>query len=153
MTRIASDSPYLCGSPEPFASTRGASAEMLASGLSSTDAANWDALLEELLRWRQQGIELFVADDNPTPEVLDTALDFIQDYRRVQRTPSSAIPSGSGRISFEWRSGTERKPVIESLEFTGAGQAEYVRIVGENVVELERWFRSPTTRRTRGLAR
>jgi len=130
------------GSVTPFSRTHGASPDVLAT-TSTGDAALWDDACERMLAWRS-GSEHFDADDEPTLEILDTAIDFAVDERTSGGpAPTIIIPSGDGKVAFEWH---HRRGTMV-IEFVGRGRAKYTKFADGRVIDKGVLTRNPQTRK------
>lgn len=124
--------------------TRSTSSDVLATGSPSRDAEHWQSLIDELLRWKREAASLFDPDFVPSPEVLETSIDFALDVQgQGDPAPRSVAPSGDGKIAFEWRAGP-RTVLVEVLH---AGLIEYTEFFGDRVIEEGVYRRDPLTRR------
>jgi len=127
---------------EPYGGTQGTPADALTSR-GVDDRALWDEALEAMLSWRSNP-EQFEPEDRPDLPIVDAALDYAVDVRDGGVSlPSSIVPSGSGRIAFEWRAGEETLIV----ELVGSGEAVLTRFHDDRVVEKGRLVRDPLTRK------
>lgn len=130
------------GSVMPFSRTYGAPADSLFT-TEADDAALWDDACEQLLAWRSDP-DAFDADDQPTTEILDTAIDFAVDERtRGGPAPSIIVPSGDGHIAFEWHA--RRSMMI--IEFVGQGRAKFTKFADGLVIEKGVLERNPRSRK------
>jgi len=127
----------------PFTKTRGAPRTSLASPDSGASAELWGDAVERMLAWRSNP-ERFEPDDAPTLDVLDTAIDYaIDELDRSGPAPTSIVPSGDGRVAFEWYD--QGSTMI--VEFVGRGRARYTRIDAGKVVEKGVLVRNPRSRK------
>lgn len=130
------------GSITPFTRTHAAPPEALATSATG-DAAVWDDACERMLAWRSNPNQ-FAPDDQPSTEILDTAIDFAVDERtRGGPAPSIIIPSGDGRVAFEWH--YRHSTMI--IDFVGRGRAKYTKFADGRVVEKGVLIRNPQTRK------
>jgi len=129
-------------SVRPFARTHGAPPEALATP-TTDDASLWDDACERMLAWRADP-SVFDEDDRPTVEILDTAIDFaVDEGTRGGASPSIIVPSGDGRVAFEWH--FRRSTMI--LEFVGCGRAKYTMFADGRVIEQGVLVRNPRSRK------
>jgi len=130
------------GSVTPFTRTHAAPPEALATSTTG-DAAAWEDACERMLAWRSNPGQ-FAPDDQPSTEILDTAIDFAVDERtRGGPAPTIIIPSGDGRVAFEWH--YRRSTMI--IDFVGRGCAKYTKFADGRVVEKGVLIRNPQTRK------
>jgi len=130
------------GSVTPFTRTHGAPADALATP-TTEDASLWDDACERMLAWRSNP-DQFAPDDQPSIEILDTAIDFAVDQRmRGGPAPTIIIPSGDGRVAFEWH--LRHSTMI--IDFVGRGRAEYTKFANGRVIEQGVLIRNPRTRK------
>jgi len=114
----------------------------LATGATHDDTALWEHAREKLLSWRSNA-DQFEPEDAPDIAVLDTATDFtVDEQNRGGPAPSSIVPSGNGRVAFEWSSRGETMIV----EFISRGHARYTSFVNNKVVEKGLLARNPRSR-------
>jgi hypothetical protein len=107
------------------------------------DRALWNEALEAMHSWRFDP-EQFAPEDRPDIHILEAAIDYAVDQlEQGAAAPSSIVPSGSGRVAFEWRADNETMIV----DFVGRGEAVLTHFVGGRVVEKERLVSDPLTRR------
>lgn len=126
----------------PFSRSHGASPEALATS-ATDDAWLWDDACERMLAWRSTPGQ-FNADDEPSIEILDTAIDFAVDERtRGGPVPNIIIPSGDGKVAFEWH--YRRNLMI--IDFIGRGRAKYTKFADGRVIEKGVLIRNPQTRK------
>lgn len=127
----------------PYGITHGAPPETLASQEVGDDQAFWDEVIEDMLSWLSDP-SIFDPEDQPDKEILETALDYAYDQRSVSASvPSNVVPSGSGRIAFEWYAGDD----AEIVEFIELGKAILTRFKGNRVIEVSHLFRNPQSRK------
>lgn len=127
----------------PFTKTSAAPQTSLASPDSGASAELWCNAVERMLAWRSHP-ERFEPDDAPTIEVLDTAIDYAEDERgRSGPAPTSIVPSGDGRVAFEW---CDRGSTM-IVEFVGRGRARYTIIDAGKVVKKGVLVRNPLSRK------
>ena len=125
-----------------YVGTQGTPPDALTSS-AVDDRALWDEALEAMLSWRSSP-ENFAPEDRPDLPIVDAALDYAIDVRDLDVSPpSSIVPSGSGRVAFEWRAG--EKTLI--VELVGSGEAVLTRFLDNRVVEQQRLLRNPQTRK------
>lgn len=130
------------GSFTPFSRTHGASHDTLATSVTD-DASLWDDACERLLAWRSNPGQ-FNEEDEPSIEILDTAIDFVVDERtRGGPSPTIIIPSGDGKVAFEWH--YRHSTMI--IEFVGCGRAKYTKFADGRVIEKGVLNRNPQTRK------
>lgn len=130
------------GCVTPFSRTHGASPDALATS-TNDDASLWDDACERMLDWRGNPGQ-FNEEDEPSIEILDTAIDFAVDERtRGGPAPTIIIPSGNGKVAFEWH--YRRSTMI--IEFVGRGHAKYTRFADGRVIEKGVLSRNPQTRK------
>lgn len=138
--KILSD---VTGSVTPFSCTHGAPPEALATMSTTDDASLWEDACERMLAWRLNS-EAFAPEDQPSIEILDTAIDFAIDERTSGGpVPSIIIPSGDGRVAFEWHN--RRSTMI--IEFVGQGRAKYTKFIDGSVSEKGILVRNPRSRK------
>lgn len=126
----------------PYSQARGASPDSLVTS-EVDDARLWSDACERMLAWRSDPSQ-FDGDDQPSIEVLDTAIDFSVDERaRGGPAPTLIVPSGGHKIAFEWH----RRGSTMIIEFIGRGRAKYTGFVDGRVVEKGLLERNPQTRR------
>ena len=126
----------------PFSRTHGASPDALATS-ATDDASLWDDACERMLAWRSNPGQ-FDADDEPSTEILDTAIDFAVDERtRGGPAPTIIVPSGDRKVAFEWH--YRRSTMI--IDFVGRGRAKYTKFADGRVVEKGVLIRNPQTRK------
>lgn len=108
------------------------------------DLQLWRSLLDELLKWKSNGDEIFEANDVPSPEVLESAIDWVVDAidEDGQPAPSSVVPL-DGQVVFEWANGSE----TIMLEVVGPGRFEYTLMRNGRVTESYLLRRDPATRK------
>lgn len=105
------------------------------------DGALWREAIEAMLSWRSNP-EQFEPDDRPDLPIVDAALDLAVGVQDLGVSPpSSIVPSGSGRVAFEWWAGEETLIV----ELVGSGEAVLTRFLDNRVVESQRLLRNPQT--------
>jgi len=127
----------------PYGITHGALPDALASQEVSDDQTLWNEVIEDMLSWLSDS-SIFDPEDRPDKDILETALDSAYDQRSVSApVPSNVVPSGSGRIAFEWYVGND----AEIVEFIGLGKAIYTKFEGDRVVETSYLFRNPQSRK------
>lgn len=123
--------------------TRGTPADALAPREVVEDEMLWKEIIEAMLSWRLD-FSRFDPEDRPDGEILDTAIDYACDeIRSGAPAPSSVVPSGSGRVAFEWNAGDNT--VI--VEFVDRGVAMLTQFVGDLVESNVRLKRDPLTRK------
>ena len=126
----------------PFSKTHGASRDALATS-ATDDASLWDDACERMLAWRSNPTQ-FNDEDEPSIEILDTAIDFAVDERtRGGPAPTIIIPSGDGNVSFEWH--YRQSTMI--IEFVDRGRAKYTKFASGHVIEKGVLIRNPQTRK------
>lgn len=130
------------GSVTPFSRSHGASPDVLATS-ATDDASLWDDACERMLAWRSNRGQ-FDADDEPSIEILDTAIDFaVDEGTRGGPAPTIVIPSGDGKVAFEWH--YRRSTMI--IDFVGRGRAKYTKFADDRVIEKGVLIRNPRTRK------
>ena len=115
----------------------------LATDTAADEAKLWDDALDRMLEWRKTP-EQFEPEDAPDLAVLDTAIDYAVDERTDGGVaPVSIVPSGNGRVAFEWHS----HGAIMLIEFVERGRAVYTRFVDGKVEEKGQLVRDPKSRK------
>jgi len=131
------------GMVSPFGRTHATPQTALSTPATHDDAALWDDACERMLAWRSS-TDQFEPDDAPEVDILDTAIDFAVDERtRGGPAPSSIVPSGDGRVAFEWN---DRGSTMV-VEFIARGRARFTRIISGKVVEKGVLVRNPKSRK------
>jgi hypothetical protein len=125
----------------PFAKTRGATAEVLATP--AIDSASlWTDAIDRMLEWRADP-DRFDPCDAPSSEILDSAIDYAHDASRSGCfAPTIIVPSGDGRVAFEWHFGRD----LMLIEFVGQGTANLTVFTDGKVVRRDELTRDPLTR-------
>lgn len=130
------------GRVTPFSRTHGASPDALATP-ANDDVSLWDDACERMLAWRSNPGQ-FNKEDEPSIEILDTAIDFAVDERTCGGpAPTIIIPSGDGKVAFEWH--YRRNTMI--IEFVGRGRAKYTKFADGRVIEKGVLIRNPQSRK------
>lgn len=119
-------------------STTGTAPSVMLYPQDSDAKQQWSSLIDELLRWRSMGSELFDPEDRPDPAVIGTALDLCRRGQALQRPPSSAVPTGDGRIALSWHSARDGETVVRTLEILNRDTAEYTVFRNGKVVGTAR---------------
>ena len=128
----------------PYSQTRGATADGLATGPRNVDAALWEEVNDTLLSWLG-GSSSLEEEDQPSREILESALDFTDDLRSEgQPAPSFVVPSRDGLIAFEWHYGGGR---IEIVEVIKRGTFLYTQFTNNKVTKRVELTRNPLTRK------
>lgn len=131
MSTLESNRITVSGLAAYYSRTRALPETALSTADLDEDQTLWDEACERMLAWRSS-LDQFEAEDAPDLAVLDTAIDFAIDERTSGGpAPSSIVPSGSGRIAFEWIAGDDTM----IIEFVGCGRAEYTRITAGKVTQ------------------
>jgi hypothetical protein len=127
----------------PLSDTGGADQESLISSRTD-DLVAWNDALERVLSWRNETVDPSDTD-SPSIEIVDTALDFIADHREWAGRPSPTliVPSGDGKIAFEWHS----NGMVTIVEFVARGRARVTEFSDGRVVNTMTLIRNPTSRR------
>ena len=126
----------------PYSQAHGARPDSLLAS-ATDDVALWNDACERMLAWRSAPDE-FDGDDQPSIEILDTAIDYAVDERdRGGPAPTIVVPSGGNKIAFEWHA--RRCTMI--IEFIGCGYAKYTKFVDGRVIEKGVLERNPRTRK------
>lgn len=116
---------------------------ILVSDQQKNEAEHWDDAIDQILKFRTEP-SCFEQDDMPGDEIFSTAIDFAVDHKDFgTRAPSWIVPSGAGRITFEWHIGNHKF----LLEFVGEGVAEYVEMSNGKVVNRSIMRRNPSSRK------
>lgn len=130
------------GCVTPFSRTHGASPDALATSVGD-DASQWDDAIERMLAWRSNPGQ-FNEEDEPSIQIIETAIDFAVDERTSGGpAPMIIIPSGDGKVAFEWH--YRRSTMI--IEFVDRGRAKYTKFVDGRVIEKGELNRNPETRK------
>ena len=104
---------------------------------------SWKAVIDELLRWRKNSADIFEPEDEPTSEVIETAIDFCHDFQTCgYPMPLSMSARGNGGLTFLWR---EEHSSI-SVEILESGLAEFTEFRYGKLVSSQQKARHPTTR-------
>lgn len=86
----------------PYATTRGASTESLATR--QEDRMAWLELIDALKDWWENP-DQFEPQDRPDPAILIAAIRCAANWMESRtQAPTHALPSGSGNVAFEWES-------------------------------------------------
>jgi hypothetical protein len=136
----------------PYVDTGGTTGAALSAGpMGPTREELWRDAIDCMLRWSSDP-DIFAPTDLPDPAVLESAMDLAfdlwdQEEERPRATrwaaPTSIVPSGDGRIAFEWNNKDET--VI--VEIVGAGSATATVFQAGKVVEHGPLQRNPLTRK------
>lgn len=133
----------ISGMVSPFSRTHATPQTALATPAAQDDAALWDDACERMLAWRMN-TDQFEPDDAPEIDILDTAIDFAVDERtRGGPVPTSIVPSGDGRVAFEWR----YRGSTMVVEFVARGRARYTSFISGKVVAKGVLVRNPKSRK------
>lgn len=127
----------------PYSVTGGAPTNALTSRQDDEDQTVWKEIVDTMLAWHSDAGK-FDPADQPDKDILDTAFDYAVDQiTGGGAAPSNVVPSGSGRIAFEWNAG-DRTDIVE---FIAQGVATLTRFQGGRVVETGRLIRNPRSRK------
>jgi len=136
----------------PYVDTGGTTGSALVVGpLGPTREDLWRDAIDCMLRWSNSP-EIFSPIDQPDSAVLESAIDLAFDLWDPEEkhapemrwvAPTSIVPSGDGRIAFEWNAGNET--II--IEITGEGSANATVFLGGKVVDHGPLRRNPLTRK------
>ena len=123
--------------------TRGTPADALATREVDEDQTLWMEIIEAMLSWRSDSSR-FDPADRPDEDILDSAIDYAFDQiPGGAPAPSNVVPSGSGRVAFEWNAGDDAAIV----EFIDRGIAMFTRFVGDRVESKVRLVHNPRSRK------
>lgn len=123
--------------------TRGTPPDALAPREGVEDQILWKEIIESMLSWRSDSSK-FDPADRPDQDILDAAIDYAVDASSSGApVPSNVVPSGSGRVAFEWNAGDDAAIV----EFIDRGVAMFTRFIGDCVEYKVRLLRDPRSRK------
>lgn len=122
-----------------FAST----GNILVSDQGKNETEHWKDAIDQILKFKSNPNSLD-QDDVPCDAVYEAAIDFAVDHKCLgARAPSWIVPSGAGRIAFEWHVGN-RKFLLEFIE---EGIAEYIEICDGKIANRGVMRRNPRSRK------
>lgn len=133
MSRIDDRSSIARTSGVPYATTRGAATESLATR--QEERAVWLELIDALKDWWENP-EQFEPQDRPDPAILIAAIRCAANWMESRTlAPTHALPSGSGNVAFEW----EAPSGLMIVEIVDPERARFTVFSGDSVVS-EGWW-------------
>jgi len=144
MTTFSATSPTI--SEASYGSVRHTSVStehILVSDQDKIETAHWEEAIDQILKFKSD-TDFLDQNDVPSDAAYQAAIDFAVDHKDLEtRAPSWIVPSGSGRIVFEWHVGDSKF----LLEFVEEGFAKYIELHRGKVVNRGFMHRNPISRK------